>query len=148
MLLDEEGKSTLPDPSGHSSGKKTVAKESQTSIATVKLFVSFTPTPQKRTRDLGCLPHPLERSWTAPGPKSQSIGEGTSFTSTASTHDLAAHPRANAFDELIGLVAGGHGVGRFNAGELNTWSQSEEEDESLVGQGCTASQRERQLFRG
>ena len=139
-MLDEEDESTSPDPSSQSSGKKSVAEESQMSIATVKPFVGFTPAPRQRTRAMGRLSHPLARGWTGPGSESESVGEGASFASTASPHDLTAHPRANAsFDQVIGLGAGGHGVGRFNAGKLNTYLHGlnrrlQEESESLVGQ--------------
>jgi hypothetical protein len=139
-MLDEEDESTSPDPSTQSSGKKSAVEESQTSIATVKPFVGFTPAPRQRTRAMGRLSHPLARGWTASGSESESVGEGASFASTASPHDLTAHPRANAsFDQVIGLGAGGHGVGRFNAGKLNTYLHGlnrrlQEESESLVGQ--------------
>ncbi|KAI0288447.1 hypothetical protein BC826DRAFT_1093036 [Russula brevipes] len=98
-------------------------------------FHGFTPVPRQRTRTMGRLSHPLSRGWTAPGSES----EGASFTSTGSSHDLTAHPRANAsFDHVMGLGAGGHGVGRFNAGKLNTYLHGlnrrlQEESEGLTG---------------
>ncbi|KAF9269220.1 hypothetical protein L218DRAFT_1072847 [Marasmius fiardii PR-910] len=66
----------------------------------------------------------------------------TSFVSTASSHDLTAHPRANtSFDPALGF--GGrtgttaHGVGRFNANKLNNYLHGlnrrlQEENEKLV----------------
>jgi hypothetical protein len=143
-MLEEEDESTSPDPSSQSSGKKSIVEESQTSIATIKPFntalVGFTPAPRQRTRPMGRLSHPLARGWTASGSESEGAGEGVSFASTASPHDLTAHPRANAsFDQVIGLGAGGHGIGRFNAGKLNAYLHGlnrrlQEESESLAGQ--------------
>lgn len=63
-----------------------------------------------------------------------SAGPSTSFVSTASSHDLTLHIRANAsFDP----ITGSQGVGRFNAGKLNTYLHSlnrrlQEENEALV----------------
>ncbi|KAG7094132.1 hypothetical protein E1B28_007744 [Marasmius oreades] len=66
----------------------------------------------------------------------------TSLVSTASSHDLTAHPRANtSFDPALGF--GGrtgttaHGVGRFNANKLNNYLHGlnrrlQEENEKLV----------------
>ncbi|KAF8261522.1 hypothetical protein EI94DRAFT_1745866, partial [Lactarius quietus] len=107
-MLYEEDESSSPDPSSQSSGKKSIAEESQTSVATVKPFntalVDFTPAPRQRIRAMGRLSHPLARGWTASGSESEDVGEGASFASTASPHDLTAHPRANAsFDQVIGL---------------------------------------------
>jgi hypothetical protein len=141
MLVEEEDESTSPDPSSQSSGTKSIAEDS---VATVKPFntalVGFTPAPRQRTRAMGRLSHPLAKGWTASGSESEVAGEGASFASTASPHDLTAHPRANAsFDQVIGLGAGGHGIGRFNAGKLNAYLHGlnrrlQEESESLVGQ--------------
>ena len=89
---------------------------------------------------MGRLSHPLARGWTASASESEGAGEGASFASPVSPHDLTAHPRANAsFDQVIGLGAGGHGIGRFNAGKLNTYLHGlnrrlHEESESLVNQ--------------
>ena len=92
------------------------------------------------------LPHRSERAYLSlslelglrPGPSLKKLA-GASFTSTASSQDLTAHPRANAsFDQVIGLGAGGHGIGRFNAGKLNAYLHGlnrrlQEESESLTG---------------
>ncbi|KAI5120368.1 hypothetical protein M0805_006890 [Coniferiporia weirii] len=71
-----------------------------------------------------------------PGCEVETIPSGTnaSFVSTASSHDLTVHHRANAsFDP----VTGPQGVGRFNAGKLNTYLHGlnrrlQEENELLV----------------
>ncbi|TFK39758.1 hypothetical protein BDQ12DRAFT_704709 [Crucibulum laeve] len=63
-----------------------------------------------------------------------------SFISTASSHDLTTHQRANtSFDPAMGFGAGatGHGVGRFNAGKLNNYLHGlnrrlQEENEVLL----------------
>ncbi|KAF9466148.1 hypothetical protein BDZ94DRAFT_1341734 [Collybia nuda] len=63
-----------------------------------------------------------------------------SFISTASSHDLTTHHRANtSFDPAMGFGAGapGQGVGRFNAGKLNNYLHGlnrrlQEENEALV----------------
>ncbi|KAH8108326.1 hypothetical protein DFH11DRAFT_1117187 [Phellopilus nigrolimitatus] len=61
-------------------------------------------------------------------------GANNSFVSTASSHDLTVHLRANAsFDPVTGPL----GVGRFNAGKLNTYLHGlnrrlQEENEVLV----------------
>ncbi|ESK89340.1 hypothetical protein Moror_16258 [Moniliophthora roreri MCA 2997] len=64
-----------------------------------------------------------------------------SFISTASSHDLTTHPRANtSFDPALGFGGTGtiaHGVGRFNAGKLNNYLHGlnrrlQEENEKLV----------------
>ncbi|CDO73312.1 hypothetical protein BN946_scf185008.g74 [Trametes cinnabarina] len=108
-----------------------------------KAFAGFTPRPSavKRPR----LSHPLTQTW---NPASDS-GSGSdspydpaidraSFVSTASSHDLTTHARANAsFDPVIGLGERGHGVGRFNAGKLNSYLHGlnrrlQEENEMLV----------------
>src|SRR6266702_2322476 len=143
-MLEEEDESTSPDPSSQSSGMKSIAEQSQTSVATIRPFnaatVGFTPAPRQRTRTMGRLSHPLARGWTASGSESEGAGEGASFASTASPHDLTAHPRANAsFDQVIGLGAGGHGIGRFNAAKLNAYLHGlnrrlQEESEGLAGQ--------------
>ncbi|KAL0576236.1 hypothetical protein V5O48_005746 [Marasmius crinis-equi] len=65
-----------------------------------------------------------------------------SFISTASSHDLTAHPRANtSFDPALGFGgragSAAHGVGRFNANKLNNYLHGlnrrlQEENEKLV----------------
>ncbi|CAK5267761.1 unnamed protein product [Mycena citricolor] len=74
--------------------------------------------------------------WATPSP----AHEGASIISTASSHDLTTHHyRANtSFDPAMGFGAGAqHGVGRFNAGKLNTYLHGlnrrlQEENEILV----------------
>ncbi|KAH9074702.1 hypothetical protein EDB83DRAFT_2352798 [Lactarius deliciosus] len=113
-MLEEEDESTSPDPSSQSSGMKSVAEQSQTSVATIKPF--------NRIRAMGRLSHPLARGWTAPGSESEDAGEGVSFASTASPQDLTALPRANAsFDQLNAYL---HGLNR----------RLQQESENLAGQ--------------
>ena len=142
--LDEEGDSTSPESSSQPSGQKPTVDQSLASDTTVKpintAFAAFTPGPRQRTRAMGRLSHPLSRGWTAPASESEDVGGGASFISTTSSHDLTAHPRANAsFDHVMGLGAGGHGIGRFNAGKLNAYLHGlnrrlQVESESLTGQ--------------
>ncbi|KDQ61486.1 hypothetical protein JAAARDRAFT_511841 [Jaapia argillacea MUCL 33604] len=116
-----------------------------------KLFAGVTPRPARRpTAQPRRLSHPLSKTWTPKTPSdantpdsgSESPYDATndraSFISTASSHDLTTHARANAsFDPLMGLGVGGVGVGRFNAGKLNTYLHGlnrrlQEENEGLV----------------
>ncbi|KAL0954003.1 hypothetical protein HGRIS_005160 [Hohenbuehelia grisea] len=61
-----------------------------------------------------------------------------SFISTASSHDLTTHHRANtSFDAVMGLGAQGHGLNRFNSGKLNAYLHGlnrrlQEENEVLL----------------
>ncbi|KAI0045417.1 hypothetical protein FA95DRAFT_1495451 [Auriscalpium vulgare] len=106
-------------------------------------FAGITPGPRPRARAAGRLSHPLANAWPAASESESEASphERASFVSTASSHDLTApvHARANAsFDPVIGLGAGGHGVGRFNAGKLNTYLHGlnrrlQEESETLAG---------------
>ncbi|KAJ7066450.1 hypothetical protein C8F01DRAFT_1365974 [Mycena amicta] len=75
--------------------------------------------------------------WATPGP----AHDGASIISTASSHDLTTHHyRANtSFDPAMGFNGAQalHGVGRFNAGKLNTYLHGlnrrlQEENETLV----------------
>jgi chromosome segregation ATPase len=123
-------------------------------------FAGVTPRPKARGR----LSHPLAQTYiaspatsasvsvspTAPGSGSGATGalpqwstpgsddDRASFISTASSHDLTTHHRVNtSFDPVMGLAAQGHGVGRFNAGKLNTYLHGlnrrlQEENEGLV----------------
>ncbi|CCM02679.1 uncharacterized protein FIBRA_04784 [Fibroporia radiculosa] len=125
-------------------------------------FAGVTPRPQIRPR----LSHPLTDALPGPSeagsasdtesihsvslagsqspipPGAQSPYDPTmdrvSFVSTASSHDLTTHARANAsFDPVMGLGERGHGVGRFNAGKLNNYLHGlnrrlQEENETLV----------------
>lgn len=80
--------------------------------------------------------------WATPGHPSPYDGAGdrASFISTASSHDLTTHQRMNtSFDPAMGFGNGapGHGVGRFNAGKLNTYLHGlnrrlQEENEQLL----------------
>ena len=124
------------------------------------------PTPRLRA-------HPLAQAWT-PSPthlevnsrsnpssgSSNSPHDRLSFISTASSHDLTVHPRANAsFDPTMGAK----GVGRFNAVKLNTYLHGlnrrlQEENETLVSRlrmhgeevelGKMADELEREGFNG
>ena len=142
--LEEESDSTSPDSSSQPSGKKPTVEQSLASDTTMKpfnpAFAAFTPGPRQRTRTMGRLSHPLSRAWTASASESEDVAAGASFTSTTSSQDLTAHPRANAsFDHVMGLGAGGHGIGRFNAGKLNAYLHGlnrrlQVESESLTGQ--------------
>ncbi|KAH9479344.1 hypothetical protein JR316_0007934 [Psilocybe cubensis] len=81
-------------------------------------------------------------SWTTPAQASpyDGVADRASFISTASSHDLTTHQRANtSFDPAMGFGSGapGHGVGRFNAGKLNTYLHGlnrrlQEENEILI----------------
>ncbi|KAG6334363.1 hypothetical protein ID866_4724 [Astraeus odoratus] len=92
-----------------------------------KAFVGVTPRP---TRGRGRLSHPLAQMHVPEGTESTSeLGEGNadsggermSFISTASSHDLTAHVRANtSYDPAIGLGERGK-TGRFDAQKLNTY---------------------------
>jgi len=128
-------------PGSQPSNKKSTLEASDTTVRPLDgAFPSFTPAARQRTRTMGRLSHPLSRGWTASGSESEDVAGGASFASTGSSHDLTAQPRANAsFDQVIGLGAGGHGVGRFNAGKLNAYLHGlnrrlQEESESLTGQ--------------
>ncbi|KAJ8079575.1 hypothetical protein PM082_011162 [Marasmius tenuissimus] len=86
----------------------------------------------------GKIPSPFSRA----SPYLAPATTDASFVSTASSHDLTAHPRANtSFDPALGF--GGrtgttsHGVGRFNANKLNNYLHGlnrrlQEENEKLV----------------
>ncbi|TCD69492.1 hypothetical protein EIP91_007422 [Steccherinum ochraceum] len=112
-------------------------------------FAGITPRPRGPVRRR--LSHPLSHGWTA---TSTTTGSGSgsseaahdlhddrmSVISTTSSQDLTAHARANAsFDPIMGLGERGHGVGRFNAGKLNSYLHGlnrklQEENEGLVEQ--------------
>ena len=87
-------------------------------------FSRVAPTPRPRA-------HPLSQAWT-PSPDAHS--DAGSFISTASSHDLTVHPRANAsFDPVMGAKH----AGRFNAVKLNSYLHGlnrrlQEENEMLV----------------
>ena len=115
------------------------------------IFAGATPRPRAASNPRARLSHPLTQGWTATdtesdgGHESQSDSPGydplqdrASFVSTASSHDLTVHARANAsFDPAMGLTAQGAGVGRFNAKKLNSYlyglnKRLEDENRALV----------------
>lgn len=115
------------------------------------IFAGATPRPRAAVNTRVRLSHPLAQAWTAAdtefddGHESQSDSPGddhlqdrASFVSTASSHDLTVHARANAsFDPAMGLTAQGAGVGRFNAKKLNSYlyglnRRLEDENQALV----------------
>ena len=99
------------------------------------VFAGATPRPRAATHSRVRLSHPLTQAWTVTNTESdgeresQSDSPGydplqdrASFVSTASSHDLTVHARANtSFDPAMGLTAQGAGVGRFNAKKLNSY---------------------------
>ncbi|KIJ55564.1 hypothetical protein M422DRAFT_151101 [Sphaerobolus stellatus SS14] len=98
--------------------------------ATPHPFGRIAPTPRPRA-------HPLSQAWSPnanSGSDSLSPGDHNSFISTASSHDLTVHPRANAsFDPTMGAAH----ADRFNAVKLNTYLHSlnrrlQEENENLT----------------
>jgi hypothetical protein len=111
-------------------------------------FGGLTPAPRPRVRrPAGRLSIPFGRNWRESPPEdadaadSEADGfvERPSFASTASSHDLALHGRANAsFDPAVGTGAHG-GLGRFDAAKLNAYLHGlnrrlQEESEGLAGQ--------------
>jgi len=100
------------------------------------IFAGAVPRPRAAANSRARLSHPLSQAWTATtdtesdgGHESQSDSPGydplqdrASFVSTASSHDLTVHARANtSFDPAMGINAQGAGVGRFNAKKLNSY---------------------------
>ena len=115
------------------------------------IFAGATPRPRAAASTRARLSHPLAQAWTTAdtesdgGHESQSDSPGddhlqdrASFISTASSHDLTVHARANtSFDPAMGLTAQGAGVGRFNAKKLNSYlyglnRRLEDENRALV----------------
>lgn len=106
-------------------------------------FAGITPRPRGPARRRLSIPTTTSQS-TAPSTQDTASGsesayeEKASFISTTSSQDLTTHARANAsFDPVIGLGDRGHGVGRFNAGKLNSYLHGlnrklQEENETLV----------------
>ncbi|KAI6164552.1 hypothetical protein EDD17DRAFT_1755066 [Pisolithus thermaeus] len=94
-----------------------------------KAFAGATPRPSR-----GRLSHPLAQVYMSeaiesalcadggsPNSPYDSAGERMSFVSTASSHDLVAHVRANtSYDPAVGLGERGK-TGRFDAQKLNTY---------------------------
>ncbi|VDB90659.1 unnamed protein product [Peniophora sp. CBMAI 1063] len=108
-------------------------------------FVGLTPSARPRVRSRARLSHPLARTFapiTSPSSNDldadNDLDERPSFASTASSHDLVLHARANAsYDPSTGL--GSLGLGRFDAAKLNAYLHGlnrrlQEESESLAGQ--------------
>ncbi|KIK90884.1 hypothetical protein PAXRUDRAFT_831297 [Paxillus rubicundulus Ve08.2h10] len=108
-----------------------------------KAFVGITPRPGR-----GRMSHPLAQTFLPDGDSSEAgsgnnvspydaAGERASFISTASSHDLATHVRANtSYDPAIGLGERGK-MGRFDAQKLNAYLHGlnrrlQEENLSLV----------------
>ncbi|KAF9224049.1 hypothetical protein BS17DRAFT_880101 [Gyrodon lividus] len=108
-----------------------------------KAFVGITPRPGR-----GRMSHPLAQTYLPDGDSSEAgegnnaspydaAGERASFVSTASSHDLATHVRANtSYDPAIGLGERGK-MGRFDAQKLNAYLHGlnrrlQEENLSLV----------------
>ncbi|KAK0214822.1 hypothetical protein IW262DRAFT_245194 [Armillaria fumosa] len=71
-------------------------------------------------------------------PAYDGAADRASFISTASSHDLTTHVRANtSFDPAMGFGIGAQANGRFNAGKLNTYLHGlnrrlQEENEALI----------------
>ncbi|KAK0466948.1 uncharacterized protein EV420DRAFT_1260439 [Desarmillaria tabescens] len=71
-------------------------------------------------------------------PAYDGLADRVSFISTASSHDLTTHVRANtSFDPAMGFGVGAQANGRFNAGKLNTYLHGlnrrlQEENEALI----------------
>lgn len=125
-------------------------------------FAGVTPRPSQRARRLShplaevhtassetesdtstAHQHHLRIAWTTPSavamPPYDGAPDRESFISTASSHDLTTHPRANtSFDPAMGFGVGSQGVvGRFNAGKLNSYLHGlnrrlQEENEALM----------------
>ncbi|KAJ7105464.1 hypothetical protein C8R43DRAFT_1165567 [Mycena crocata] len=97
------------------------------------LAQTYVPSPATSDSESAAAP------WATPG--GSTPHDGASIISTASSHDLTTHHyRANAsFDPVMGFggAQGLHGVGRFNAGKLNTYLHGlnrrlQEENEALM----------------
>ncbi|EPQ56284.1 hypothetical protein GLOTRDRAFT_115600 [Gloeophyllum trabeum ATCC 11539] len=135
-----------PHPNRGVADASSVSQNLLTPAPGAKLFAGVTPRPRPRAG--GRLSHPLAQGWVAEEASGSdevlsqspydSAGERASFISTASSHDLTTHARANtSFDPVVGLGREGHGVGRFNATKLNTYLHGlnrrlQEENEVLV----------------
>lgn len=98
----------------------------------------------------------VQGMWATPAHSSPYDGGGASFISTASSHDLTTHQRVNtSFDPAMGFGGGapGHGVGRFNAGKLNTYlhglnRQLQDENKALLGKLRMLDERKDELAGG
>ncbi|KAF8902351.1 hypothetical protein CPB84DRAFT_1961582 [Gymnopilus junonius] len=140
---------STPGPSLSSGSGSSVTPGTATGAGTDlrTAFAGVTPRPRNFSsqfyRDrfsVSCRKAPAP--WGTPGINSPYDGgaDRASFISTASSHDLTTHQRVNtSFDPAMGFGsnAPGHGVGRFNAGKLNTYLHGlnrrlQEENELLV----------------
>jgi chromosome segregation ATPase len=119
-----------------------------------RAFAGITPRPQMRTRAnnerdfndpaataaFEVTPNHQAQDWTNLAIATPHDGPGSSFISTASSHDLTTHPRANtSFDPVMGFGANNRQaeVSRFNVNKLNTYlhglnKRLQEENETLV----------------
>ncbi|KAI0664228.1 hypothetical protein C8Q70DRAFT_225129 [Cubamyces menziesii] len=138
----DESQSQSPGTQSQSPGSQSQVQATP-GVGLRKAFAGITPRPAavKRAR----LSHPLTQTWNvasdsgsgSESPYDHNV-DRASFVSTASSHDLTTHARANAsFDPIIGLGERGHGVGRFNAGKLNSYLHGlnrrlQEENEMLM----------------
>ena len=135
-----------PTPHPGNSGDESESQVEMTPAATPgtnlrHAFAGITPRPGARRRLSQPLPQPfIPASDSGSGSESpyDHAVDRASFVSTASSHDLTTHARANAsFDPVMGLAERGHGVGRFNATKLNAYLHGlnrrlQEENEMLV----------------
>ncbi|KAF7430968.1 hypothetical protein PC9H_006683 [Pleurotus ostreatus] len=152
--LDSNGPSTGPRLQSAFAGVTPRPLPRRTSHPLAQAFTPESPPPAE-SRDGSASPRPPSESgsatssnaqlatippWATPGPSGSpydGASDRASFISTASSHDLTTHHRANtSFDPVLGLGAQGHGLGRFNAGKLNTYLHSlnrrlQEENELL-----------------
>ena len=148
----------VPETPMHESGQSSSSSSAATpnpappAPRLTNIFAGATPRPRTTVNPRARLSHPLAQAWTAAtdtesdaGHESQSDSPGydplqdrASFVSTASSHDLTVHARANtSFDPAMGLTAQGAGVGRFNAKKLNSYlyglnKRLEDENRALV----------------
>ncbi len=147
-VINSTARPRLRQPTPH---HRHVADESE---AAVEMTPAATPAVSLRKALAGVTPRPAPRprlSQPLPQTYNGTSDSGSespydhamdraSIISTASSHDLTTHARANAsFDPVMGLGERGHGVGRFNAGKLNSYLHGlnrrlQEENEMLVGQ--------------
>lgn len=133
----------IPDTPMHEGGQSSSSPSTAATPAPAppaarltNVFAGATPRPRAGSNPRTRLSHPLAQAWTAATDtetdaerESQSDSPGydplqdrASFVSTASSHDLTVHARANtSFDPAMGLTAQGAGVGRFNAKKLNSY---------------------------
>jgi len=147
----------VPETPMYESGQSSSSSEATPAPAPpaprlTNIFAGATPRPRAAVSSKTRLSHPLAQAWAATadtesdgGHESQSDSPGydplqdrASFVSTASSHDLTVHARANtSFDPAMGLTAQGAGVGRFNAKKLNSYlyglnKRLEDENRALV----------------